>query len=54
MAPREGSGQPPRGTEISERLFNVLNNETYHLQAQANGNEHQSMADATGYLKVMK
>ena len=49
MAPQEGSGQPPGGTEsntnISERLFNLLNTESY---------SNQSMADATGYLRAMQ
>ena len=57
MVSRDWSGQPPGGTEsMSERLSNVLNNETYHLQARANGNEFQNqlMADATGYLKAMQ
>ena len=58
MASRDWSGRPPGGTEsnISEGLFNVLNNETYHLQARADGNEfqNQSMARATGYLKAMQ
>ena len=41
---------------MSERLFNVLNNETYHSQAQADGNKFQNqlMARATGYLKAMQ
>ena len=57
MASRDWSGRPPRGTEsnISERLFNVLNNESYTNQsmARATGND-QSMARATGYLKAMQ
>ena len=57
MASRDWSGRPPGGTEsnISERLFNVLNNESYTNQsmARATGND-QSMARATGYLKAMQ
>ena len=47
MAPQEGSGRPPGGTEsnISERFFNLLNNESY---------SKQSMAGATDYLKAMQ
>ena len=57
MAPREGPGQPPRGTEsnISERLFNVLNNESYSNQSMAGATgQNQLMADATDYLKAMQ
>ena len=60
MAPREGSGRPPGGTEsISERLFNVLNNESYTNQSMAratgsNQNQNQSSARATDYLKAMQ
>ena len=59
MASRDWSGRPPRGTEsnISERLFNVLNNESFtnQLMARATGpNQNQSMAGATDYLKAMQ
>ena len=63
MAPRKGSGRPPGGTEsISERLFNVLNNESYttnQLMARATGSnqnqkQNQLMAQATDYLKAMQ
>ena len=58
MAPQErSSGRLPGGTEsnISERLFNVLNNESYsnQLMAGATG-QNQSMADATDYLKAIQ
>ena len=59
MASRDWSGRPPGGTEnISERLFNVLNNESYSNQSMAgatgqNQNQNQLMAKATGYLKAM-
>ena len=55
MASWDWSGRPPGGTEISERLFNLLNNESYtnQLMAGATG-QNQSMADATGYLKAMQ
>ena len=47
MASRDWSGRPPGGAEsnISERLFNLLNTESY---------ANQSMADATGYLRSMQ
>ena len=61
MAPREGSGRPPGGTEsnISERLFNVLNNESYSYQSIAgatskNQNQNQLMARATDHSKAMQ
>ena len=60
MAPREGSGRPPGGTEsISKRLFNVLNIESYTNQSMAratgsNQNQNQSTARATDYLKAMQ
>ena len=59
MASRDRSGRPPGGTEsnISERLFNVLNNESFSNQsmAQATGpNQNQSKAGATDYLKAMQ
>ena len=60
MAPQErSSGQPLGGTEsnISERLFNVLNDESYTNQSMARtiGQKlNQLMADATGYLKAIQ
>ena len=60
MASRDWSGRPPGGTEsnISERLFNVLNNESYttnQSMARATGpNQNQSTARATDYLKAMQ
>ena len=59
MASRDWSGRPPGGTEsnISEKLFNALNNESYsnQLMAGATGqNQNQLMARATGYLKAMQ
>ena len=61
MASRDWSGRPPRDTEsnISEKLFNALNNESYSNQSMAgatgqNQNQNQSMAQSTGYLKAMQ
>ena len=64
MTSRDWSGRPPGGTEsISERLFNVLNNESYTNQstARATGSnqnqnpiQNQSTARATDYLRAMQ
>ena len=59
MASRDWSGRSPRGTElnISEKLFNVLNNESYSNQSMAGAtgqNQNQLMAGATDYLKAMQ
>ena len=58
MASQDWSGRPPGGTEtnISERLFNVLNNESYSNQSMAGAtgqNQNQLMAGVTDYLKAM-
>ena len=61
MVSQDWSGRPPGGTElnISEKLFNVLNNGSYlnQLMARATGqnqNQNQLMARATDYLKAMQ
>ena len=61
MASRDWSGRPPGGTDsnISEKLFNVLNNGSYSNQWMVgatgqNQNQNQSMAQATDYLKAMQ
>ena len=62
MASQDWSGRPPGGTEssnISEKLFNVLNNGSYSNQSMTgatdqNQTQNQSMAGATDYLKAMQ
>ena len=61
MAPQEGSTRLPGGTEsnISEKLFNVLNNGSYLNQSMVgatgqNQNQNQLMTQATDYLKAMQ
>ena len=61
MTSWDWSGRPPGGTEsnISERLFNVLNNESFSNQSMAratgqNQSQNQLLAGATDYLKAMQ
>ena len=59
MASRDWSGRPPGGTEsnISEQLFNVLNDESHPNQSMARAtgqSKNQLMARATDYLKAMQ